>query len=189
MSQEIMSQRQLFTPLVLSIGIGLGSSGGDAAPVKVAERGAGTSFGELALLYNSPRAATITALADAVVWAIHRVPFRRTLKRVNVKKIDEYSKFLEKVPDMGALTSHERTKIAEALDAVAFAAGAVICRQGEPGDMFYIIKSGACRVEKRGADGVTIEAEMVLKAGDYFGEVRTRVVSLNLCPSTIHIGG
>ena len=63
-----------------------------AAPAKVAERGPGTSFGELALLYNSPRAATITALADAVVWAIHRVPFRRTLKRVNVKKIDEYSK-------------------------------------------------------------------------------------------------
>ena len=38
--------------------------------IVVASRGAGTSFGELALLYNSPRAATITATQDSIVWAI-----------------------------------------------------------------------------------------------------------------------
>lgn len=37
---------------------------------KVVEIGPGGSFGELALMYNTKRAATITALSDGVLWYI-----------------------------------------------------------------------------------------------------------------------
>jgi cAMP-dependent protein kinase regulator len=46
---------------------------------KVADWGAGTrnrTFGELALLYNSPRAATVRAASDAKLWFIDRITFR-----------------------------------------------------------------------------------------------------------------
>ena len=46
---------------------------------KVASRGPGSSFGELALLYNSPRAATVTTRTPAVVWALDRHTFRHML--------------------------------------------------------------------------------------------------------------
>ena len=42
----------------------------------VAEYGEGDSFGELALLYNSPRAATVTCKEGGRVWALERKRFR-----------------------------------------------------------------------------------------------------------------
>ena len=39
----------------------------------------GQSFGELALMYFAPRAATIRAVADTVLWVMDRVTFRALL--------------------------------------------------------------------------------------------------------------
>jgi cAMP-dependent protein kinase regulator len=44
---------------------------------KVAEVANGGSFGELALMYGSPRAATVTARTDGGLWALDRHAFRR----------------------------------------------------------------------------------------------------------------
>lgn len=46
---------------------------------KVASRGPTTSFGELALLYNSPRAATVVSRARGTLWALDRLTFRHML--------------------------------------------------------------------------------------------------------------
>jgi cAMP-dependent protein kinase regulator len=43
---------------------------------KVAEAVNGGSFGELALMYGSPRAATVTARTDGGLWALDRAAFR-----------------------------------------------------------------------------------------------------------------
>lgn len=40
----------------------------------------GEGFGELALLYNCPRAATITALQDSIVWRLDRDTFNNIVK-------------------------------------------------------------------------------------------------------------
>ena len=36
-----------------------------------------TTFGELALMYNNPRAATVTAVADSRVYTLNRMLFKR----------------------------------------------------------------------------------------------------------------
>merc|ERR1719446_460667 len=48
----------------------------------------GGSFGELALIYNAPRAATIKALEPVVLWVIDR----NTFKRACARKADHYAK-------------------------------------------------------------------------------------------------
>lgn len=40
----------------------------------------GEGFGELALLYNAPRAATIKAIEDSIVWKLDRDTFNHIVK-------------------------------------------------------------------------------------------------------------
>ena len=60
-----------------------------AAPQRVKGFGAGDSFGELALMYNCPRTATITASSDAVLWSLDRVSFRMIVLEANTKKASD----------------------------------------------------------------------------------------------------
>ncbi|KAH7286737.1 hypothetical protein KP509_32G020900 [Ceratopteris richardii] len=58
----------------------------------------GESFGELALLYNAPRAATVKAITDCTLWAVDRVTFRSILLHSTSSKRKMYEKFLQDVP-------------------------------------------------------------------------------------------
>ena len=40
----------------------------------------GDSFGELSLMYNSPRCATVAATQDSIVWVLDRETFRRYIQ-------------------------------------------------------------------------------------------------------------
>ena len=67
----------------------------------VAKLGKGGSFGELALIYGTPRAATVTAANEVKLWRIDRDSYRRILMESTVKKRKLYEEFLASVPLLG----------------------------------------------------------------------------------------
>jgi cAMP-dependent protein kinase regulator len=128
----------------------------------------GGSFGELALMYNAPRAATvISAEAHCTLWALDRVTFRRILMESTFARRRMYEGFLEEVPLLSSLTPYERSKIADALESQKFPAGHAIIREGDPGHSFYLLESGEAVAYRSGNDTPVLN----YKKGDFFGEL------------------
>lgn len=63
--------------------------------------GDGGSFGELALIYGTPRAATVRAKTDVKLWGIDRDSYRRILMGSTIRKRKMYEEFLSRVSILG----------------------------------------------------------------------------------------
>jgi len=132
------------------------------------------SFGELALLYNAPRAATITANTAGNVWVMDRATFRRIVVKETAKKRRMYEEFLKEVELLSTLTPDERTKIADAIEQKNYADGDEIIKQGDSPDYFYIVQEGQVDIKRRGDDKNDPSGELhlcTLGTGKYFGEL------------------
>ena len=135
---------------------------------KVGDIGAGGSFGELALMYNAPRAATvISAEPQCTLWALDRVTFRRILMESTFARRRMYESFLEEVPLLSTLTPYERSKIADALETQKYEPRSTIIKEGDPGHSFYLLESGEAEAYKEGNNNPVKHYEK----GDFFGEL------------------
>jgi len=139
------------------------TSEGTEKVVKTCE--SGDVFGELALLYNCPRAASVEATSSCILWQLDRDTFSHIVKEAAQKKRSRYDTFLVKVPLLCAMDAYERSQLADALRGESFSAGDIIVSQGEHGQKFYIIEEG-CATASKGNQQV-----MELNPGDYFGEL------------------
>jgi len=142
-------------------------AGVDGLGAKVGSVGPGGSFGELALMYNAPRAATVISSEPSTLWALDRVTFRRILMDSAFQRRRMYEGFLEEVPLLSTLTPYERSKIADALETKKYPPGTEIIREGDIGEAFYILESGEAQVYIRGND----QPVKRYNKGDYFGEL------------------
>ncbi|GES99402.1 cAMP-dependent protein kinase type I regulatory subunit isoform X3 [Rhizophagus clarus] len=136
----------------------------------VLEIGDGGSFGELALMYNTPRAATVRAKTNGTLWAVGRETFLRTITNCVYRKRKAYEEFLRSVSFLSTLDRSEITKLADALEPNNYDDGDTIISQGEPGEHFYIIEQGTVSISKINDSG--IEQQLPgLNVGSYFGEL------------------
>jgi cAMP-dependent protein kinase regulator len=136
---------------------------------RMVEYGAGDTFGELALMYGSPRLATVKALEDSVVWAVDRATFRGIVIDLSFRKRRLYEGFLRSVPLLHTLHDNELYRICDALQPAQFPPNSAIVQQGETGHEFYIIETGAAIVTMGDGDGQVEVAK--IGPGDYFGEL------------------
>eukprot|EP00921_Rhytidocystis_pertsovi_P012688 GHVQ01020619.1.p1 GENE.GHVQ01020619.1~~GHVQ01020619.1.p1 ORF type:complete len:492 (+),score=104.97 GHVQ01020619.1:420-1895(+) len=129
------------------------------------------AFGELALLYNCPRAATVIAKTACILWSLNRQSFNQIVKDSATRKRDMYDKFLQDVPILQSMNAWERAKVADGLRRETFTDGTYIVRQGESGDRFYIIEDGHAVATKAFVPQQKPKEVMSYKEGDYFGEL------------------
>ncbi|KDO19838.1 hypothetical protein SPRG_14938 [Saprolegnia parasitica CBS 223.65] len=132
----------------------------------------GNTFGELALMYNSPRAATVVATTDAVLWALDRDTFRRIIVTASKMRSQKYEALLANMELMSHLTRHEVSIIADALQPATYRAGDVVIRQDDADYNtfhFYLLVDGECNFVYSDDDGTSSVVGSV-GPGGYFGE-------------------
>ena len=86
----------------------------------------GNSFGELALLYNAPRQATIRADTNAVVFSLDRATYRSLIAQSSFNRTAEIKKALNSCPLLSELTDDQLEKISEAVELFPYNAGMII---------------------------------------------------------------
>ncbi|CAD5116465.1 DgyrCDS5350 [Dimorphilus gyrociliatus] len=127
-------------------------------------------FGELALMYNTVRAACIISRSPGKLWVLDRQTFRRTIIKSTHEKLKQYEEFLQKVPLFNELTNYERNNIAYALQTIEFKDKDIILKQGEPGDSMYFVEKGLVKCTIK--DKIEGEKEVSkIGPGGYFGEL------------------
>jgi cAMP-dependent protein kinase regulator len=126
------------------------------------------SFGELALMYNMPRSATVVAKTKGVVWAMTRKSFRTIVLNAAFKKRKMYEGLLEGVPMLTSLDQYERMNLADALTPRIFQ-DSIIIKEGDVADGMYFIEDGLVRITIT-KDGKETEVARSAK-GKYFGEM------------------
>jgi cGMP-dependent protein kinase 1 len=126
----------------------------------------GRLFGELALLYNAPRAATIRSESAGVYYTLDAISYKMIGSKSSSTRAAEIKSFLSKIPLLEGLSEAQFEKLCDAVEVVPYSAAASIVKKGDVGNIFYMIKEGSVEVSNFGSEG----GSLILKAGDYFGE-------------------
>mmetsp|Transcript_39656 Transcript_39656/g.51136 ORF Transcript_39656/g.51136 Transcript_39656/m.51136 type:complete len:1011 (-) Transcript_39656:146-3178(-) len=111
-------------------------------PGKIGECKKGDSFGELSLLYNAERSATITCTQKASLWALDRKSFKH-YRKSNVQRASKYIlDILANVPLFKDLNFFELVRVQEVSREERRIEGEVVIKKGDIGNTFYIILEG-----------------------------------------------
>merc|ERR1711988_2069990 len=130
----------------------------------------GTSFGELALMYNAPRAATVIAKEDSRCFALDRMTFKKILFNQTQSTRSFQVRCLDRFEMFDTMSRMEKLLLTEALEVRRYQAGDRIIQQGDLGTEFFMIDEGECKCVV-GEAGRESECFRRLGQGDFFGEL------------------
>lgn len=131
-------------------------------------------FGEIALLYNDKRTASITAISDCETWVLSGDVFKQIIARNSIRRRNISLEYLDKVELFQGLERYSKLKLIDGLKVVNMIAGEYVFHEGDKGDHFFIIEEGQveCGSEVENSDGTTsFKLVRTLKKGDHFGEI------------------
>lgn len=127
----------------------------------------GDSFGDLALLYNTPRQATIISKSPSILLSLDRESFISILKNKAIARKIKNEQFLSSISILKHFSKEEISQIGETVKIKKYLADEYIIHQDEEGDTFFILEEGQVYSKKD-------DNHKILKTynpGDYFGEL------------------
>ncbi|KUF74014.1 serine/threonine-protein kinase [Phytophthora nicotianae] len=143
------------------------SSAGQTQERMITHLRAGHYFGELALIYDDPRTATVRAVGDVELLYLTQEDFQH-IGQVHL------SLMLQQVPLLARLSARDQDIVLKCLRPANFSDGEYIVHQGDEGTRFYMITRGEAIVSEKaiGPDKKPYEKELTrLYEGHVFGEM------------------
>jgi CRP-like cAMP-binding protein len=126
----------------------------------------GAVFGELALLYNTPRAATIKATCRSTLFSIERDTFRYIIAQSSAAKHRRARDILSKVSILEGLNEDQLDDLANSVEVSVFPANTTVFEKGAIGNIFYMVQDGQVKLSKLGDNF----QDLLLNQGMHFGE-------------------
>jgi len=142
---------------------------------KIAEKKKGECVGEIALMFDQPRNATVQASEDSVIWEMKRAEFRDIQEAFMTKTNEEERQFLSTVPQFASLSPHEINNLVAAFDRVEWPSGSIVIRQGDIPDEHskcYVLREGTIEWRVTDAENTSSPPTTGQKTAPYiFGDL------------------
>lgn len=130
----------------------------------------GHSFGELALLYDSPRAASVVCDApSSTLFRLDQTTFRYIMQTQREHAEHDKMQLLRGIPFLKDVDDTDLNRLADAMVPRKFASGEVLVSKGDKADTLFIIQEGKVRVSDYDS-GQTKYQDHDLIPGECFGE-------------------
>ena len=110
-------------------------------------------FGEIALLYNDKRTASITAITECEAWVLNGDVYKSIVAAHAIKRRNISLEYLDKVELFRPIENFEKMMLIDGLKVVNFSDGDMIIQKGEDGDLFYIMEKGEVECGNFSEDG------------------------------------
>lgn len=107
------------------------------------------TFGELALLYNVDRTATVTCTQQGALWRMDAAAFRKCMEQLSDRNFTKAMDFLSSDVTFGGMSDDERKLLAGLCSVQAFTKNEVILREGQHGDWMFIVMEGSVQTTDR----------------------------------------
>ena len=140
--------------------------------INVANLKSGQGFGDLALINDKARGATILTTTNCDLVSVEKSDYLRIIKFIHEKEMKEKVYFLRKVPLLNLWNSAQLTQLAQLMTWKTYEPGTVIQKEGEEMKNFVFVRTGYCDV-MRGFkhDGKPMQVLVTRLGGhEYFGE-------------------
>ena len=114
--------------------------------IKTLEKG--EIFGELSLIYDTPRSATVITVTDTDLIKIEKNPFNRYIKNVYEGQLQDQIEFLEICPVFNKMTKEDLIRLGIRTTTEKYATGQIILKNDSKCDNVYLIRRGSVKVVK-----------------------------------------
>ena len=109
----------------------------------------GDSFGELALINNAPRAATIICDAECYFAIMDRTDYNKTLNKIEVRNINKIIDFFKNLPYFSSYGRSALDKIRLQFGRAKFIRKQYVYKEGDESDYVYIVINGDFELVKQ----------------------------------------
>lgn len=131
--------------------------------------GEGASFGDLALLYESPSAASVITDTSCILFRLDQSTFRYIMQTQREQAEHEKRTLLEGIPFLKDLDKTDVSRLADAMIPRRFTSNECLAAKGATGNTFCVVCEGKIRVTNMEL-GKTSYEDHDVGPGEYFGE-------------------
>jgi len=148
---------------------------------------AGNYFGEMGLISGRRRAATVRVSADAVLLESPRKQILKLIASVASVKLQLDQTFLRRALESSIFPEASPTFLDELAQKAKFKSykkGEVLFKEGDPGDVLYLVRKGSVKISRRNKEGTDI-AQTYIPAGHVVGEMALMSTAIKSRSATV----
>lgn len=126
----------------------------NGCPIKTMKKG--DYFGELSIIYSSPRSASVKTLSKCSFWCLSQQIFLQVQREMVKNNFKVARTYVCKLPIFNFLTTKQKDAISYNMNTLKYEEKQIVFKEGEDAMCFYIIVEGSIQIDIPGKQALQV---------------------------------